>query len=87
VLAGSGDLELLVAEVGDELEGAAEGGDVAVQDVLGGDVPAFDLGTCSRTIGMVVRFLAPVMGGRRALRAVAMCRHGVRPSLRCRRYE
>src|SRR5215831_17579974 len=29
----SGDLELLVAEVGDELESAAEGGDVAVQDV------------------------------------------------------
>src|ERR1700728_139917 len=40
----SGDLELLVAEVGDEFQGAAEGGDVAVQDVLGGDVAAFDLG-------------------------------------------
>jgi hypothetical protein len=39
-----GDLELLVAEVGDEFEGTAEGGDVAVQDVLGGDVAAFDLG-------------------------------------------
>ena len=38
------DFELLVAEVGDELEGAAEGGDVAVEDVLGGDVAAFDLG-------------------------------------------
>lgn len=34
----SGNLELLVAEVGDELEGAAEGDDEAVQDVLGGDV-------------------------------------------------
>lgn len=33
VVAGSGDLEQLAAEVGDELEGAAEGGDVAVQDV------------------------------------------------------
>ena len=44
VIAGSGDLELLVAEVCDELEGTAEGGDVAVQDVLGGDVAAFDLG-------------------------------------------
>ena len=42
--AGSGGLELLVAEVGDEIEGAAEGGDVAVQDVLGGDVASFDLG-------------------------------------------
>lgn len=41
---GSGDLELFVAEVGDELEGTAEGGDVAVQDVLGGDVAAFNLG-------------------------------------------
>ena len=39
----SGDLELLVAEVGDELEGAPEGGDVAVQDVLGGDITALDL--------------------------------------------
>jgi hypothetical protein len=28
---------LLVAEVGDELEGAAEGGDEPVEDVLGGD--------------------------------------------------
>ena len=36
VLARSGDLELLVAEVGDELEGAAEGGDVAVQDATPG---------------------------------------------------
>ena len=44
VPARSGDLELLVAEVGDELQSAAEGGDVAVQDVLGGDVAAFDLG-------------------------------------------
>jgi hypothetical protein len=41
---------LLVAEVGDELEGAAERGDVgdigdvAVQDVLSRDVAAFDLG-------------------------------------------
>src|ERR1022692_4810488 len=43
-LAWSGDLELLVAEVGDELEGAAERGDEAVQDVLRGDVAAFDLG-------------------------------------------
>src|ERR1017187_2474095 len=43
-LAWSGDLELLVAEVGDELEGSAERGDEAVQDVLGGDVAAFDLG-------------------------------------------
>jgi hypothetical protein len=34
---------LLVAEVGDELEGAAQDGDVAVKDVLGGDVAAFDL--------------------------------------------
>ena len=34
----SGDLELFVAEVGDEFEGAAEGGDVAAEDVLGGDV-------------------------------------------------
>jgi hypothetical protein len=40
----SGELELLVAEVGDELEGAAKGGDVAVQDILGGDVSSFDLG-------------------------------------------
>jgi hypothetical protein len=40
----SGDLELLVAEVGDELESATEGGDVAVQDVLCGDIAAFDLG-------------------------------------------
>jgi hypothetical protein len=39
----SGNLELLVAEVGDDLEGAAESGDVTVQDILGGDVPAFDL--------------------------------------------
>jgi hypothetical protein len=44
VIAGSGDLELLVAEVCDELEGAAEGRDVAVQDVLGGYVSAFNLG-------------------------------------------
>src|SRR5215467_8677408 len=42
-LACSGDLELLVAEVGDEIEGPAEGGDVAVQDVLGGDVTGSDL--------------------------------------------
>jgi len=42
VPAGSGDLELLVAEVGDELESAPEGGDVAVQDVLGGDITALD---------------------------------------------
>jgi Domain of unknown function (DUF4411) len=41
---GSGDLELLVAEVGDELERAAEGGDEPVQHVLGGHVTAFDLG-------------------------------------------
>ena len=40
----SGDLELLVAEVGDELEGAAEGGDEPVKDVLSGNVAAFDLG-------------------------------------------
>src|SRR5450755_2409175 len=40
----SGNLELLVAEVGDELEGAAEGGDEAVQDILGGDIAVFDLG-------------------------------------------
>src|SRR4029077_14011258 len=44
VLAGSGDFKQLVAEVGYELEGAAEGGNVAVQDVLGGDVAAFDVG-------------------------------------------
>jgi len=43
-VARSGNLELLVAEVGDEFEGAAEGGDVAVPGVLGGDVAAFDLG-------------------------------------------
>lgn len=36
----SRDLELLVAEVGNELEGAAERGDEAVQDVLSGDVAA-----------------------------------------------
>jgi hypothetical protein len=40
----SGDLELLVAEVGDELEGAAKGRDIAVQDILSGDVSSFDLG-------------------------------------------
>jgi hypothetical protein len=40
----SGDLELLLAEVGNELEGAAKGGDVAVQHILGGDVSSFDLG-------------------------------------------
>ncbi len=40
----SGDFELLVAEVGDEFEGSAEGGDEAVEDVLGGHVAAFDLG-------------------------------------------
>jgi hypothetical protein len=32
------DLELLVAEVGDEFEGSAERGDEAVEDVLGGHV-------------------------------------------------
>jgi hypothetical protein len=32
------DLELLVAEIGDELEAAAERGDEAVQDVLSRDV-------------------------------------------------
>ena len=37
-LAFSGDLESLVAEVGDELEGSAEASDVAVQDVLSGNV-------------------------------------------------
>ena len=44
MLPGSGDLELLVTEVGDELEGAAEGGDEPAQHVLGGDVTALDLG-------------------------------------------
>jgi hypothetical protein len=34
--AGLGDSELLVAEVGDELERAAEPGDEAVEDVLAG---------------------------------------------------
>ena len=43
-LSQSGDYRLLVAEVGDELEGAAEGGDEPVEDVLSGDVAAFDLG-------------------------------------------
>jgi hypothetical protein len=38
------DLELLVAEVGDELEGAAQGCDEAVEDVLSGHIAAFDLG-------------------------------------------
>ena len=32
------DLELLVAEVGDEVEGAAQGGDVPVENVAGGHV-------------------------------------------------
>jgi hypothetical protein len=40
----SGQFELLVAEVGDELEGAAECGDEPAEHVLGGDVSAFDLG-------------------------------------------
>lgn len=44
VPAGSGDLKLFVAEVGDEIEGAAECGGVAVQNVLAGDVTAFKLG-------------------------------------------
>jgi hypothetical protein len=39
----SNALELLVAEVGDELQGATEGSDEPVQDVLSGDVAAFDL--------------------------------------------
>jgi hypothetical protein len=43
-LARSGDLELFVSEVSDELEGAAERGDEAIPDVLSGDVAAFDLG-------------------------------------------
>jgi hypothetical protein len=40
----SGDFELLVAEIGDELQGAAEGSDEPVEDIVGGHVPAFDLG-------------------------------------------
>ena len=36
--------ELLVAEVGDELEGSAQCGDEPAQRVLGGDLSAFDLG-------------------------------------------
>jgi len=34
----SGDFESLVDEVGDEIEGAAERGDEAVEDALGGHV-------------------------------------------------
>jgi hypothetical protein len=37
----SGDRELLVAEVGDELQGAPEGGDEPVEDILGGDMEAW----------------------------------------------
>lgn len=44
VPAGSGKLELLIAEVGDQFEGTAEGSDKPAQDVLGGDVAALDLG-------------------------------------------
>jgi hypothetical protein len=42
-LSQSADFQLLVTEVGDELEGAAERGDEAVQRVLGRPVAAFDL--------------------------------------------
>jgi hypothetical protein len=39
-----GEFELLIAEVGDELESAAEGGDEPAQYILGGDIAALDLG-------------------------------------------
>ena len=38
----SGDLELFVTEINYELEGASEGGDVALEDVLGGTSSAKD---------------------------------------------